>query len=267
MALQLMKNSRARWRYVWTLLLFSPLSGISLTGCNNTCFVFVSNPPTGTINVKAGNPRPACMLTKANGTVRVVARTVPTCESCPASSRIAHLFVRVLGIEVNPSAMADDASPDWQEVMQRGPDQLARFELITEGNRDPLPLGEAATIPADVYRVVRLRFAPDQRRADDFGSEEPRCGGTAFNCIVLEDGRSYPLQFPDGRPVLRIGSANLAGGFLLVPPDSNSNLVIEINIAWVLSPTVGKRGELLPVLSGTASVEREAPERVEERIR
>ena len=267
MALPLAKNSVVRWRYAWTLPLVLPLFGIPLAGCNDTCFVFSSNPPTGTINVKAGNPSPTCMLRKANGTVRVVARTVPTCESCPASTRIVHLFVRVVGIEVNPSAVADDAAPDWQEVMQRGPDQPARFELIDVGNRDPLSLGEAATIPADVYHQVRLRFAPDQRRSNDFGPEEARCGGTAFNCVVLEDGRSYPLQFPDGGPALRIGSANLAGGFVLVPPDSNSNLVIEINIAWVLSPSVGKLGDLLPVLMGTAFVEREPPESVEERIR
>ena len=267
MALPLVNNSRARRGYAWKLMLVWPLFGISLTGCNDTCFIFTSNPPTGTINVKAGDPKPTCMLTKANGAVRVLTRTASTCESCSPSTRIAHLFVSLRGIEVHPSANADDASPDWQELMQQLPDQPPRFDFVSVANRGaPLPLGEGAIIPADTYRQLRLRFAPDQRTSEDFGPEELACGGTGFNCVVLEDGRIYPILFHGAPPVLRIKSASLAGGFLLIPPDSNSNLVIEINIAWALSSSVGEGGGLLPVLSGTASVEREPPERMEERI-
>jgi hypothetical protein len=197
-------NIRARRGYTWKLMLVWPLFGISLTGCNDTCFIFTSNPPTGTINIKAGDPKPTCMLTKANGAVRVLTRTASTCESCPPSARIAHLFVSLRGIEVHPSANADDASPDWQELMQHLPDQPPRFDFINVANRGaPLPLGEVAIIPADAYRIS---------------------------------------------------------------PDSDSNLVIEINIAWTLSSSVGEGRGLLPVLSGTASVEREPPERMEERI-
>ena len=74
MALTLAKNSRARCSHVWKLLLLAlPLFGILLMGCNNTCFIFTSNPPAGTINIKAGDPKPTCMLTTANGAVRVAA--------------------------------------------------------------------------------------------------------------------------------------------------------------------------------------------------
>ena len=99
MALPLAKNSRARCRPVWKLLLALPLFGVSLTGCNNTCFIFTSNPPTGTINVKAGDPKPTCMLTKANGAVRVLIRDESLCEPCSSSSRIAHLFVSLRGLQ------------------------------------------------------------------------------------------------------------------------------------------------------------------------
>jgi hypothetical protein len=73
MALTLAKNSRARYSHVSKFLLLAvSVFGISLTGCNNTCFLFTSNPPTGTINIKAGDAKPACMLTTANGAVRVL---------------------------------------------------------------------------------------------------------------------------------------------------------------------------------------------------
>jgi hypothetical protein len=266
MALPLAENSRARCRYVWkSLLLASPLVGISLTGCNDTCFTFTSNPPTGTVNVKAGDPKPTCMLTKANGAVRVLTRTA-RCESCPPSTRIAHLFVSLRGIEVHPSAIADDASPDWHELMQGLPGQAPRFDLIgVASGGAPLPLGEVATIPADAYRQVRLRFAPGQRTSDDFGLGGSACGGATSNCVVLEDGRAYPLLFHGAPSELRITSASLAGGFLLIPPDSNSNLVIEIGIAWTFASGVGEGRRLLPVLSGSASVERRPAQGVEER--
>lgn len=261
MALPPAKNHRAWCRYVWkSLLLELPLLGISLTGCNDACFIFTSNPPTGTVNVKAGDPKPTCMLTKANAAVRVLTHAA-RCESCSPPTRIAHLFVNLRGIEVHPSAIADDASPDWQELMQQLPGQAPRFDLIGVASGGvPLPLGEVATIPADAYRQVRLRFAPDQRTSNDFGPEESACGGTAFNCVVLEDGRAFPLLFHDAQPVLRMTSSSLAGGFLLIPPDSNSNVVIEIGITWTLMSSVGEGRRLLPVLSGSASVERRPAE-------
>src|SRR5712675_789693 len=180
MALPLAKNSRAQCRPVWKLLLTLPLLGVSLTGCNNTCFIFTSNPPTASL-----------------------------CESCSSSSRIAHLFVSLRGIEVHPSAIADDASPDWQELMRQLPGRPLQFDLVSSASRGaPLPLGQVATIPADAYRQLRLRFAPDQP-TNDFGREESACGGMGFNCVVLEDGRTYPLLFEGAPPELRITSASL----------------------------------------------------------
>jgi hypothetical protein len=262
MALPLAKHRRAWCRYVWKgLLLELPLLGISLTGCNDTCFTFTSNPPTGTVNIKAGDPKPTCMLTKANAAVRVLTHTASRCESCPPPTRIAHIFVNLGGIEVHPSAIADDASPGWQVLMQQLPGEAPRFDLVgVESGGVPLPLGEVATIPADAYRQVRLRLAPDQRTSNDFGPEESACGGTAFNCVVLEDGRAFPLLFHDALPVLRITSASLAGAFLLIPPDSNSNVVIEFSVTWTLTSKVGEGRRLLPVLSGSASVERRPAE-------
>ncbi len=267
MALTLAKNSRAHCGHVRKFLLLAvPLFGISLTGCNNTCFIFTSNPPTGTINIKAGDLKPTCVLTTANGAVRVLTHTVSTCSSCAASSRIAHIFVSLRGIEVHPSAITDDASPDWQELIPQLPGRPLQFDLVSaaasRGAR--LPLGEVVTIPADAYRQLRLRFVPNQPTSDDPVPEKNVCGGTGFNCVVSEDGRTYPLLLDGAPPELRMTSERIAGGFLFIPPDSNSSLVIEFNVAWSTSSFVGEGVRLLPVLIGSASVERQPVERLEE---
>jgi len=267
MALTLAKNSRARCSHVWKLLLLAlPLFGILLIGCNNACFIFTSNPPAGTINIKAGDPKPACMLTTANGAVRVLTHTASACSSCSASSRIAHIFVSLRGIEVHPSAIANDASPDWQELMPRLRGQPLQFDLVSAAaNReDRLPLGEGAAIPANAYRQVRLRFVPNQPTSDDPVPESNACGGTGFNCVMSEDGRTYPLLLDGAPPELRITSERIVGGFLFIPPDSNSNLVIEFNAAWSLSSFVGEGVRLRPALIASASVERRPVERLEE---
>lgn len=237
MALTLAENNWAHPVRVWTsLLLAFLLFGILPAGCGNSCFVFTSNPPTGTVIVKAVDSKSSCMLAKANGDVRVLMRTVSTCSSCPASSQIAHIFVSLRGLEIHPIASADDASPDWQELMPKPSDQPIQFDLVSaETTWDArLPLGEGITIPADSYRQLRVRFVPNHPSPGDPVPEKNSCGGTGFNCVVLADGRTYPLFFHD----------------------SDSNLVIEFKTEWFLGSIAGEGVRLLPLLIGSASIER-----------
>jgi hypothetical protein len=260
MALTLAKNSRARYSHVSKFLLLAvSVFGISLTGCNNTCFTFASNPPTGTINVKAGDAKPACTLTTASGTVRVLTHTVSTCNSCSTSSRIAHIFVSLRGIEVNPSAIADDASSDWQELL--APEFVAQplqVDLIgsTADREARKPLGEMAEVPAGIYRQVRLRFVANQPATGHPPLERNACGSAGFNCVVLADGHILPLLLDGDSPELRITSDRITSTSLLIPPDTGTDLVIELNPvwAWFSSPDEGAR--LLPVLTGNARVGR-----------
>jgi Domain of unknown function (DUF4382) len=248
---------------------FCPLDkDLSWKSENRTsCSQYLTWTVTGTINIKAGDPKPTCMLSTANGTVRVLTHTVSTCSSCSTSSRITHIFVSVRGIEVHPSAIADDAAPDWQELMPLLQGQPLQFDLVSvAANRGArLPLGEGVTIPADVYRQLRLRFVPNQPTSKDPVPEKNACGGTGFNCVVSEDGRTYPLLFDGAPPEFRLTSERIAGGVLLIPPDSNSDLVVDFQVSWALSSFVGEGVRLLPVLIGSVSVERRPVETLEER--
>jgi hypothetical protein len=73
---------------------------------------------------------------------------------------------------------------------------------------------------------------------------------------VSEDGRTYPLLFDGATPEFRLTSERNAGGALLISPDSNSDLVIDFHVVWALSSFAGEGVRLLPLLIGSASVER-----------
>jgi hypothetical protein len=181
------------------------------------------------------------------------------CSSCSESGRIQHIFVSIRSIEVYPSTTADDDSPDWQELL---PPQLLKQPLQVDlvggtADRDvPEPLGEIVTVPAGIYRQLRVRFVRTQPMREDRLPEKNACGSAGFNCVVMADGRIQPLQLDGGWPEVLIMSDRIEGASLFIPPDTSTDLVIELKLvwSWVFSASEGVR--LLPSLTGSAKVGR-----------
>src|SRR5215472_6973127 len=73
--------------------------------CDNTCFIFVSNPSGGTIAVGTST----CKLSNANGTVSVQL-THSLESSLGLSPGIRHIFISLRGIEAHVNATADEDS-------------------------------------------------------------------------------------------------------------------------------------------------------------
>ena len=259
----LTEHTQARCGKIRTLLLVVASSfPIVLVSCSNSCFVFISNPSVGNVNIKVGDQKSPCMLTTANGAVEVLAHTDLTCTSCSPSTRIAHLFISLASIQIHPSAFADDGSPDWQELLPQLAAQPRQFDLVSSaaGQGAALPLGEGATIPADTYRQLRLRFVPNQPALDDLVPKQNACGRVGFNCVVSEDDHIYPLLLDGSPPELRIAPEKIESGFLVVAPSSYSNLVIEFKAGWLLSPSIDQGVRLGPLLNGSARLERRSDE-------
>lgn len=234
------------------------LFAVWLSGCNNTCFTFTSNPPTGTVEIKAGDPKPTCRLTTVNGAVRVQMRTEPACDSCAGSGHVQHIFLSIRGIEVHPSTIADEDSPDWHELAPQLARQPQRIDLM-KGSADrhasELLRGSAA-VPAGTYRQVRVRFVPNRLATDHPLPDKNACGSGGFNCVVTADGRIQPLLLDGGSPELRIASDKIEGGFFLVLPDIDSDLVIELTLVWSWYSSAAEGVRLVPSLTGNAKVER-----------
>jgi Domain of unknown function (DUF4382) len=259
MRLTPLEKTRPACRKCWNLRFrVALLFVVGLTGCN-TCFTFTSNPSMGTIGIKAGDPSSTCTLAKATGAVRFELETEPVCSRCNGPGQVRRIFVSILSLQVNPSATADDDSPDWQELL---PPELVTKPLqvdLVKGEADRgvrKSLGEIAPFPAGVYRQVRLRFVPNQPATDDRLPERNPCGSGTFNCIVMEDGSKQPLQLDGGSPELRITSDRIEGASLLILPDTDTALTIELKLVWTWSSSANGSLRLLPALTGSAKVGR-----------
>ena len=229
---------------------------ILLAACNNTCFVFVSNPPTGTIGIAVSNPPPTCRLTKANGAVRVVARTIPAGNSAPAPGQIQHIFVTLRGVDMHSGVVADSSSPDWQQLLPHLSGQPLQIDLL-KGVEAPAAqrlLGEPTAIPAGAYRQLRVRFLANDLAADAL-PESNACGRALYNCVVSQGGQIQPLVFDRAAAELRITSDRIVNGSLLILPDSFADVLLAFDLSWSLTSSDREGIRLLPTLTGTASLE------------
>src|SRR5215469_5023044 len=91
-------------------------AGIGLAGCGDTCFAGFSINGNGGVIVKAGNPPPACSLSPAPVSMRVVALKSPACETCPSASRAKHLYVAVESVQLRADSTDTVNSPNGLEL-------------------------------------------------------------------------------------------------------------------------------------------------------
>jgi hypothetical protein len=233
------------------LLLFAA----ALPGCHNTCVIFTSN-PGGAIQIKAGDPPPSCTLSTARVALQVVVQAAPSCAACAPSNRIAHMFLSLRGIDLHPGVIADRASPDWQPLAPQLAAPPIQLDFGLGAATTPQLLSELVFIPAGQYRQVRLRLVPNQPSPGDPSPEKNACGSAGFNCVVMADGSIEPLILDHAAPELLITSDRIAGGFLLLPPDSTAELTLELEPSRTLAATSTGAARLVPTLTARAHLTR-----------
>ncbi len=161
-------------------------------------------------------------------------------------------------MDVNSSSIVDGDSQDWQELAPQLAKQPLQVDLVrgAADQRATEPLRESVVVPAGVYRQLRVRFVPSPLATEDQLPEKNACGNSGFNCVVMADGRIQPLKLDGGSSEVRITSDRIEGGSLLVFPDIDSDLVIEMKPVWSWVSSVNKDVRLLPALIGSAKIER-----------
>jgi hypothetical protein len=211
----------------FTTLLFC----LGFVGCSNYCFVFVSNPGGSPLT---GSNTPSCQLNTSTGTVglRVTASPTPSAQATPSPASIQHIFLTLRGIEATSSSIPNDDSANWRELAPKLATQPEQLDLLAHKDdscdQKQNTFAEVA-IPADAYRQIRLRLAPDQPAADEPVPEENACGTLGLNCVVTADGGIRPLVLDGPSSQFQISSDHISGGFFRVLPDAAVNLKIEFN--------------------------------------
>jgi hypothetical protein len=242
------------WRGLSLVAVLSAL----FTGCANTCFVAVWNPPNGTIGVVAGNPPPACALAKAKAAVRLVAHANRLCEFCSESNRVQSVFLSLRGIDIHLSSNAGDELSHWQELLPQLETRPLQIDLLNESaNGSPADsLAERVLIPAGTYDLLRFRFAPNQLGADDEVPVSNACGRLGSNCVVMADGQIEPLVFDADTLESRFTPEIMEGGLFFVLPDSDNELLIELTPVMSIGASLGKGVRFFSLLPSTMRVHR-----------
>jgi len=200
-------------------------------GCNNTCVSGVLNSPSGSnVNVAVGSPPPSCPLSTANGIVHIEIDAPAGANSVLGSERphFTHLFITLAGVDVHPSALADDNSPDWKPIAAELQEHPRQVDLLadaqTSNSTAPFP---DAILPAGLYGQMRMRLAVAPANGQFW--ETNHCGGQTLHCAITSDGRVLPLRFLESAPNIRIRPDNTDGQRLYVPPGSSTALKIEFD--------------------------------------
>jgi hypothetical protein len=218
-------SNRVENRAPRPFLLGALFFGLSLFGCNNYCFVFVSN-PGGSISTST----PSCQLNSATGTVGLHISASPTNSTDAPAARIEHIYVTLRGIEAIASPIADDDSLDWRELAPKLATQPQQFDLLAPSadscERSTI---DYVTVPADAYRHIRMRLASNQPATDEAVPAENACGSIGLNCVVTTDGRIRPLVLDRLASQFEIPSQDISGGFFRVLPETGVSLDIEFN--------------------------------------
>jgi len=218
-----------------TRVLLSPLIcgslsvWLALSGCNNTCVLFTSNPPTGKLEIVVTDAKPTCTLTTVKGTVLVEIGSSPMPSPSQDSSSAQHIFVTLRGIEAHPSMAAGDDSPDWQQLapqLARHPLQVDLMERVSPCAASP---SVESDVPAGVYRQIRVRLVPNQPAQGEQVPDVNACGRVGFNCVVRADGSTHPLVLDGAAPEVRIASEQVDGGSLFILPDTVNAVSIKFN--------------------------------------
>jgi hypothetical protein len=251
------------------------LLSLGLIRCDNACVLVVSN-PGGSIGTVSGNG-PSCSLSTTSGTAsvritghapaagdsasRMVAHALGAGDEASriaghslgaedGASRIRHVFLTLRGIEANPSAAADDESPDWQELAPKLAAQPVQVDLFAAGG-DSCEAGgfETASVRADAYRQIRLRLAPNETDSTVPILEQNSCGSVGFNCIVTSDGDIRPLVLARDALEIQVTPEHIAGGLFRIVSGASVNLEIEFDPkASQFIPTEGVV-QMVPVFS------------------
>jgi hypothetical protein len=225
------------------------LMPLVLAGCyGSTCFVGVINPPNNSLTINTGNTPYSCVVPKVQSAVEIVAQLAPACDGCSSSRQVSRVHLLLTGIQLHPGAVADENSPDWEELAPNLAQEPLRIELKENTAAESLISSTRVSgwVPAGTYYQVRLRLADPSSTTNLPLFEKDPCGSLGGSCVIGADGASYPLHTLDGSVYLRIAVTSP----LEVHADRTNVLHLELNPEWLFQNSSTGAVEVAPLLHG-----------------
>jgi hypothetical protein len=194
--------------YPVTLFLMCAVLLIIPVGCGNTCFAgfFNSNNNSNSSTVLVGGVSPSCSLPRSMIVVKAAAHLVHACSGCSASRQVTQLHLLLSGLELHPAAVADENSPEWQELAPDWALHPQWVDLVEDPASNDATLSPIVTgqISAGTYYQVRLHLAQPSSQGVEQLQAESHCSSVEAICVVTADGGFHSLQTLEGHPYLRV---------------------------------------------------------------
>jgi hypothetical protein len=238
-----------------TLFLICAVLLVIPVGCGNTCFAgfFNSNNNSNSSTVLVGGVSPSCSPPRATIAVKTVAHLAPACIGCSASRQVTHLHLLLSGLELHPAAVADENSPEWQELAPDWALHPQWVDLVENPASNDAALSPFLTsqISVGTYYQLRLHVAqPSSQRVEQLHAES-HCSSVEASCVVTADGSFHSLQMLEGHPYLRVEVT-----FPIDLRRDQPNLLrIEFRPEWVLQFSSTGVLDVLPLLRGRVVIE------------
>ncbi len=250
-----MIRSRFEYRSIShvTLFLLCFVLLVSATGCGNNCFGGFFNPYNNTPGVPTSNLTFTCSQARPMTAVKTVAHLVQACTGCSGSRQVTHLHLLLNGIELHPSVVADENSPEWQELAPewaRHPQwvDLVEDAAANDAEHSPIVTGQ---IPAGTYYLMRLHLAQPFSQHVEQMQTENHCSSIDAGCAVTADGGIHLLQTLDGHPYLRVEATSP----IELRSDQPNLLRIELRPEWALQVSSSGVLDVQPLLRGRVLIE------------
>ncbi len=219
-----------------------------LTGCYGTaCFVGVINPPNNSLTINTGNTPSTCVVPRVQSAVEFVTQLAPPCEGCSSSRQVSRVHLLLTGIQLHPGAVADENSPEWEDVAPNLAQEPLSIELKENSAAESLISSARVSglIPEGTYYQVRLRLADPSSIVNRPLLGIP-CGSGGGSCVIAANGTSYPLHTLDGSVYLRIAVTSP----IEVQAGRANVLQLELNPEWLLLESSTGAVEITPLLHG-----------------
>lgn len=190
-----------------------------------------------------GSSAPPSSTSAQPATTNITMSDPATCAG--PSGPYSHVYVTVKDVQASTDANASTGFADLTPSLAQSPMQI---DLLGQANNSCLlaTLGSTTQLQPGSYQQIRL-VLEDNNSASVVANN--KCGSTAANCVVLNDGTVEILQLSsESQTGIKIPAGQIAGGAFVVAAGQTKDLNLDFNTCSSIVTEGNGQVRLKPVL-------------------